>query len=75
MPRTVCALSYHTFTFVGLALYCCSKRLYTSSFTRAEFSVLRVSFSSTITNPFSTSLLTFRASMAISTTYIRFIIF
>ena len=72
---TACALSQKGFTFVGLARYCCAKSANIASFSRSAFEVVRVKLSPTRSNPLSTSVDTLSANIAISTTYIRLIIF
>ena len=75
MRLTVWALSNHAFTLAGLALSCSLKSSYMTWFSFAELAVVRLRLSSTMEKPLSTSVETFKASMAIRTTYIRFIIF
>ena len=75
MCFTALALSYHSFVFCGFAFICCSKSSYMASFSFVAFCVVRLRLSSTMEKPLSTSFETFSASMAIKTTYIRFIIF
>ena len=75
MRLTAVALSNHSFTFAGLAFICSAKLSYRASFSFDELAVVRFRLSSTIENPLSTSDEMFSASIAISTTYMRFIIF
>ena len=75
MRFTAVALSNHAFTFWGFAFICASKSPYIAAFSEAELVVVRWRLSSTMEKPSSTSVDTLSASIAIKTTYIRFIIF
>src|SRR5574344_1119991 len=75
MRFTSCDFSYHSFTLAGLAFICVFRSLYMTLFSLSELLVVRFRLSSTMEKPLSTSFETFRASIAISTTYMRLIIF
>ena len=75
MRFTSVALSNHALTFCGLAFICAAKSSYMDLFSLAELAVVRLRLSSTMENPLSTSVEMFNASIAMSTTYMRLIIF